>query len=67
MTIVIALLSMLCFASALALAFLGVLRDLLADSTQDAPMFQDPGPVFQSFEARSQFAWQSRSHFRERD
>jgi hypothetical protein len=67
MTILIAVLSMLCFALALAMALLGVLRDLLGDSTQHAPKFQDPAPAFQSFESRSQFAWQSRSHFREPD
>ena len=64
MTIAIAALSMLCFGLGLVLALLGVLRDLIGDHAQDAPAFRDPGPMFQ---ARSQFAWQSRSHFREPD
>jgi hypothetical protein len=64
MTIIIAALSLLCFGVGLVLALLGVLRDLLGDSPQDAPAFHDAGPIFQ---VRSQFAWQSRSHFREPD
>jgi hypothetical protein len=64
MTIAIAALSLLCFGLGLILALFGVLRDIMGHSTQDTPAFRDPGPMFQ---ARSQFAWQSRSHFREAD
>jgi hypothetical protein len=61
-------LSLLCFGLTLALGLFGVLHELLENSAQDAPSFREPaGPAFQSFEARSQFAWQSRSHFREPD
>jgi hypothetical protein len=67
MTTAIVELSLLCFGSVLALGLFGVLHDLLGDSAQDGPIFREPGPAFQCFEARSQFAWQSRSHFREPD
>ena len=45
MTIIIAALSLLCFGVGLVLALLGVLRDLLGDSPQDAPAFHDAGPI----------------------
>jgi hypothetical protein len=67
MTTAIVVLSLLCFGLALALGIFGLLHDLLENTAQDGPIFREPGPVFQSFEARSQFAWQSRSHFREPD
>jgi len=54
---------------ACAAGLLQVLRDGLDGSVHEGPIFQDPGPMFhdQSPEPRSlrsQFAWQSRSHFR---
>jgi Na+-translocating ferredoxin:NAD+ oxidoreductase RnfE subunit len=64
MMIAIAALSLLCFGLGLVLALLGVLRDLIGDGVQDAPAFREAGPLLQ---VRSQFAWQSRSHFREPD
>jgi hypothetical protein len=56
-------------ASCLALGLLSVLRHLTDHSTQEAPVFHDlgpnfPDPVAEYREARSQFAWQSRSHSR---
>jgi hypothetical protein len=64
MTTAIAALSLLFFGLGLVMGLLGVLRDVMGGHAQDAPAFRDPRPVFQ---ARSQFAWQSRSHFREPD
>ena len=64
MIIVVAVLTLICFGIALILGLFGVLQDLLGDNAQDIPIFRDTGPVLQ---ARSQFAWQSRSHFREPD
>jgi hypothetical protein len=56
----------------LALGLVSVLRHLTEHSTQEAPVFHDlgpnfPDPVAEYREARSQFAWQSRSHFRAPD
>jgi hypothetical protein len=49
-----------------------VVRDLVMHDVVGEPTFRDPGPLFhdQGVEhqgARSQFAWQSRSHFRVQD
>jgi hypothetical protein len=57
---------------ALVLGLLSVLRDLVERNPQESPVFHDPGPIFHDQvaeyrEARSQFAWQSRSHFRAPD
>ena len=51
---------------------LSVLRDWAEHSTHDAPIVHDQGPIFHDQaadyrESRSQFAWQSRSHFRAPD
>jgi hypothetical protein len=56
----------------LVLALVSVLRDLLERNPQAGPVFDDPGPMVQDRgdehgQARSQFAWQSRSHFRAPD
>jgi hypothetical protein len=53
----------------LAAGLLSVLREWAEHSTQDGPMIHEPGPIFHDQtadyrESRSQFAWQSRSHFR---
>jgi hypothetical protein len=54
---------------------LSVLRSLLERDVLGSPSFQEPGPIFhdqhvepiEQLGARSQFAWQSRSHFRAPD
>ena len=51
---------------------LSVFRDLVDRFGQGDPVFRDSGPIFHEPDAanqqpRSQFAWQSRSHFREPD
>ncbi len=52
-------------------ALLSVFQDLAERIDQSGPVFRDSGPIFYdqgaSPQARSQFAWQSRSHFREPD
>jgi hypothetical protein len=60
--------------AALALMFgaLSVFRDLVERVGQSAPIFRESGPIFHDQDGatqqpRSQFAWQSRSHFREPD
>jgi hypothetical protein len=50
---------------------LSVLRECAEQSTHDGPIIHD-GPIFHDQaadyrESRSQFAWQSRSHFRAPD
>jgi hypothetical protein len=72
MTIFAGGLLLLCFGLGLLLCLLRVLHDLVQDNAQEGPVFQDPGPIFHDHGAdcrkvRSQFAWQSRSHFREPD
>ena len=72
MTILIAVSLLLVFCLALLLGMLSVLRDLVEHNPQESPVFHDPGPIFHDQvaeyrEARSQFAWQSRSHFRAPD
>jgi hypothetical protein len=51
---------------------MSVLRSLLERDVLGNPSFQEPGPIFHDqhvelLGARSQFAWQSRSHFRAPD
>ena len=72
MTTLIAVCLLLVFCLALLLGTLSVLRDLVERNPQESPVFHDPGPMFHDQvaeyrEARSQFAWQSRSHFRAPD
>ncbi len=69
MTTLITLSLLLAFTLVSVLGLLNVLRGLLDGNVHEGPAFQDPGPTFhdQSPEhraVRSQFAWQSRSHFR---
>jgi hypothetical protein len=58
------------FVLALILGLLSVFQDLAERPSHSEPVFHDPGPIFHDQvadyrgEARSQFAWQSRSHFR---
>jgi len=69
MTILVTVLLLLVFSLVLVMGLLGVLRDLVERNPQDSPIFHDPGPIFHDQaadhrDARSQFAWQSRSHSR---
>jgi hypothetical protein len=57
---------------ALLFGLLSVFRDMIERFDQSGPVCRDSGPIFHDPEAanqqaRSQFAWQSRSHFREPD
>ena len=72
MTTLIAVCLLLALGLALVLGLLSVLRDLIERNPQESPVFHDLGPIFHDQvaeyrEARSQFAWQSRSHFRAPD
>ena len=72
MTILITLLLLLAFCLALGWGLLSVLQDLVERNPQDTPIIHDPGPIFHDQvaeyrDARSQFAWQSRSHSRAPD
>jgi hypothetical protein len=72
MTTLIVVCLLLVFCLALLLGMLSVLRDLMERNPRESPVFHDPGPIFHDQvaeyrEARSQFAWQSRSHFRAPD
>ncbi len=72
MTIIVAVCLFSAFCVALVAGLLSVLRGLVDPGAQESPVFHDPGPIFHDpvaeyREARSQFAWQSRSHFRAPD
>ncbi len=72
MTVLVGILLLLVLAVGLVLGLLNVLRELFVQDAQvgqTGPLFHDPGPIFHDQcddqrEARSQFAWQSRSHCR---
>ena len=77
MTTLIAVSLLLVFCLALLLGMLSVLRDLVERNPRESPVFHDSGPMFpgpifhdqvaEYREAKSRFAWQSRSHFRASD
>jgi hypothetical protein len=72
MTILISIVLLLVFCLALGWGLLSVLQDLVERNPQDTPIIHDPGPIFHDQvadyrNARSQFAWQSRSHSRAPD
>jgi hypothetical protein len=72
MTILITIVLLLVFCLALGWGLLSVLQDLVERNPQDTPIIHDPGPIFHDQvadyrNARSQFAWQSRSHSRAPD
>jgi hypothetical protein len=72
MTILITIVLLLVFCLALVVGLLSVLQDLVERNPQDTPIIHDPGPIFHDQvadyrDARSQFAWQSRSHSRAPD
>jgi hypothetical protein len=66
MNIAIALLLLLCL-SLMLWGLVSVVQNLLEKAAYDQPEFREPGPIFHDHSApqlvaRSQFAWQSRSH-----
>jgi hypothetical protein len=66
MNISIVLLLLLCLCLVLAWALIS-LAQKLTKTPYDEPAFREPGPIFhdhsaEQLGARSQFAWQSRSH-----
>jgi len=72
MTILVTIVLLLVFCLALIVGLLSVLQDLVERNPQDTPIIHDPGPIFHDQvadyrDARSQFAWQSRSHSRAPD
>jgi hypothetical protein len=72
MTILVTVLLLSVFCLVLVMGLLSVLQDLVEKNPQDAPIIHDPGPIFHDQvadhrDARSQFAWQSRSHSRAPD
>ena len=72
MTILITIVLLLVYCLALGWGLLSVLQDLVERNPQYTPIIHDPGPIFHDQvadyrDARSQFAWQSRSHSRAPD
>jgi hypothetical protein len=72
MTIFVSVLLLVAFCLVLGLGLLSVLQDLVERNPQDTPIFHDHGPIFHhqaanNQNAKSQFAWQSRSHSRAPD
>ena len=77
MTILVAVCLLLALGLALLLGLLSVLRELVERNPQETPVVHDSGPRFPApmfhdevaeyREAKSQFAWQSRSHSRAPD
>jgi hypothetical protein len=65
MLVIIVALLLFAFVLVPGLCLLGVLHDLVEHNVQDGPTIHDTDPVSQG--ARSQFAWQSRSHSRAPD
>jgi len=69
MSIVVIILSLLGLSLVLLLGFISLIRNLDELNGQGEPVFQEAPPMSndeaaEHREARSQFAWQSRSHFR---
>lgn len=71
-SLIIIVLLLLGLGGALMLGLFCVLKDLMEHGVQDSPIFHDLNAMFHDQvaeyrEARSQFAWQSRSHSRPPD
>jgi hypothetical protein len=69
MHILIVALLLLGFILVLMLGLSSVFQDLTERNCHGEPAFHEPGPIFHDQvtdhrDTRSQFAWQSRSHFR---
>jgi hypothetical protein len=67
MTTAIALLLLSCLCLMLAWGLFSIFQSLTEKNVHDGPAFRGPGPIFHDHSvelqgARSQFAWQSRSH-----
>jgi hypothetical protein len=67
MDIAIALLLLMWLGLLLAWGVISVVQNLTGRTAHDEPAFREPGPIFHDHSAgqlgaRSQFAWQSRSH-----
>jgi hypothetical protein len=67
MNVAIALLLFTCLCLVLAWGLISVVQNLTDKTAYDEPAFREPGPIFhdhsaEQLGARSQFAWQSRSH-----
>ena len=71
MNIALALLLLICLCLVLAWGLISLVQHLSDKSAHDEPTFREPGPIFhdhsaeqlaEQLGARSQFAWQSRSH-----
>ena len=67
MDIAIVLLLLASFGLVLAWGLISIVQSLTGKSAYDEPAFREPGPIFhdhsaEQLGARSQFAWQSRSH-----
>jgi hypothetical protein len=67
LNIPIALLLLLCVCLVLAWGLISLVQHLTAGTLHDEPAFREQGPIFhdhsaEQLGARSQFAWQSRSH-----
>ena len=73
MHILVIVLLVLGFVLALMLGLLSVFQDLADRQSHGEPVFHEPGQIFHDQvagyrgDARSQFAWQSRSHYRAPD
>jgi hypothetical protein len=71
MTILVIIALVFAFCLLLLAGLLTVIRNLAELDCQGGPIFSEQSPIFHDQEtdqqARSQFAWQSRSHFRAPD
>jgi hypothetical protein len=72
MNFAIASLLLLCLCLMLGWGLLSVIQKLSEEDAHNAPTFREQGPIFHDHygeqqSPRSQFAWQSRSHFRAPD
>jgi hypothetical protein len=67
MNIPVAILLILCACLVIAWGLISLAQNLSGGNAYDEPAFREPGPIFhdhsaEQLGARSQFAWQSRSH-----
>ena len=72
MSIVVIIVSLLGLSLVLLLGLVSLIRNLIAQDGHGEPVFQECPPMSnddaaEHRQARSQFAWQSRSHFRAPD
>jgi hypothetical protein len=71
MNIALALVLLISVCLTLGWAVVSLIQNLTEQAPFDEPAFREPGPIFvehvEQQVARSQFAWQSRSHWRAPD